>query len=576
MKRFFIQLLTSYLIIIILVSTLLFVSSLNAFKASYIESSREYLLDTARSIGGTVQGYLLRDNIEGLQDYVSRFKNKSGNRLTIVRIDGEVIADSDEDPRQMDNHRNRPEILQAIGRGTGSAIRYSKTVRTDLLYTALRIQNDDSPGGIIRISRYLAEIQSYTRRLRNRILRINLILILLFVPIALFFSRRFSRPVSELIRASRKISTGDFATRVYLEKSQGELKLLADNFNSMTDHLHQLFTESTKQRQWLKEIIDSMNELLVVLDGENRIILHNRSFENRYREGRNRIDREPFWKILPDKGFEKFVQDSREKQRNLSRELIIENLFYICSSSYIPEKDEIIVVFHDITESRNLKIIKKDFVSNVSHEIKTPLTSIKGFVDTLIEEEADPKKLEFLGIIKKNTDRLNNIVKDLLILSELEKEDTRLNLSTLNVTKLVGDVIQIFKKDIEKKNLTLRILSDENEILIRGDRFKLEQVFINLIDNAVKYTEKGGITVTLERDQKGVHICIEDTGIGISSKHQQRIFERFFVVDQSRSRRSGGTGLGLSIVKHIVLQHNGRITVSSVLNEGTRFDIYLP
>lgn len=577
MKRFFLQLFGSYLVVIVLLAILFFVSSFNTFKTYYIESTREHLQDLARSISPRVDTYLRGDRKSELQNYVSQIKDRSGNRLTVIQIDGEVLADSDEDPRQMDNHRTRPEVRAARQEGTGSSIRYSRTVETDMLYIAVLTGSTDDPSGVLRVSRYLREITVFNRTLRNRILLISLLLILFPGLVALYFARRFSRPIQQLIQASQDISKGNFSIRVHLDKSRGDLKRLADNFNTMTGDLEHLFSESTKQRLWLKEIMDSISELLVVLDGDNRIMLHNRSFASRFGGEKGRkMDREPYWKILPDRGFAEFINESRAQPGNLTRELVINDLFYICSSSCIPEKNEVIAVLHDITESRNLKIIKKDFVSNVSHEIKTPLTSIKGFVDTLIEEETESKKLEFLEIIKKNTDRLNNIVKDLLILSELEKDDSRLHLSTINLNNLVGEVVKIFKKDIARKRLNLRALFSHDDITIRGDRFKLEQVFINLIDNAVKYTESGGITITADHKGQEVTIRVSDSGIGISERHQQRIFERFFVVDKSRSRRSGGTGLGLSIVKHIVLQHHGTITVSSNLNEGTAFEIILP
>ena len=219
--------------------------------------------------------------------------------------------------------------------------------------------------------------------------------------------------------------------------------------------------------------------------------------------------------------------------------------------------------------------MKRDFVVNVSHELRTPLTAIKGFVETLQEESATGEQQRYLAIISRHTDRLINIVKDIMVLSSLEHEQ-ELELEEVNVKGIAEQVKKIYIDRLKEKNLSLDIEAENGPLIARIDPFKLEQVFINLIDNALKYTETGGITVKLERAQAGLVIRIADTGIGIAPMHLPKLFERFYVVDKSRSRRVGGTGLGLSIVKHIVLLHKGTITVTSTPGAGTTFTITLP
>ena len=241
----------------------------------------------------------------------------------------------------------------------------------------------------------------------------------------------------------------------------------------------------------------------------------------------------------------------------------------------MPAKGEIAIVLLDVSEIRNVERIKKDFVVNVSHELRTPLTAIKGFVETMLGDVQKQDHKRYLDIIKRHTDRLINIVKDLMMLSSLERQSS-LEIEDVSLGELIEQTRKVYDQPLKEKGLSLRIEFDDEHIVLKADPFKLEQVFINLIDNAIKYTEQGGISIKVSHEQKYVAIVIEDTGIGMSANHLAKIFERFYVVDKSRSRKVGGTGLGLSIVKHILLLHNATITVQSNVGIGTTFTIHLP
>jgi two-component system phosphate regulon sensor histidine kinase PhoR len=248
----------------------------------------------------------------------------------------------------------------------------------------------------------------------------------------------------------------------------------------------------------------------------------------------------------------------------------------LASVTYIPTEDEIVVTFHDITESRRVEQIKKDFIVNVSHELRTPLTAIKGFVET-IEQDSAKKHKNYLDIITRNTDRLINIVNDLLVQSELEEKYIKLEMEDVDIKKLITNIVRIFEPKGQEKGLSFKVqIEDGFPQAIKGDPFKLEQLFVNIVDNAVKYTEKGEITINLSHAERDIFVTIEDTGIGIPESELPRIFERFYVVDKSRSRRLGGTGLGLSIVKHIALLHSGEVTVKSTSGQGTKVTVRLP
>jgi two-component system phosphate regulon sensor histidine kinase PhoR len=256
-------------------------------------------------------------------------------------------------------------------------------------------------------------------------------------------------------------------------------------------------------------------------------------------------------------------------------EMTLENRIFMCTVTPLEGGEQIVFIFHDITEIKNIERIKKDFVVNVSHELRTPLAAIKGYAETLREEaDAEPNK-KYVEIIERNTERLINIVNDLLLLSSLE-EKTALELDDIDLGGFLENVTKIFDQRLKDKELSLVINVKENLPPIKADLFKLEQLLINLLDNAAKYTDRGGITVSLDVHEKRVRLQVRDTGIGIPKEDILRVFERFYVVDKSRSRKSGGTGLGLSIVKHIVLLHHGAINIESALGQGTTVTVTLP
>jgi two-component system phosphate regulon sensor histidine kinase PhoR len=264
-----------------------------------------------------------------------------------------------------------------------------------------------------------------------------------------------------------------------------------------------------------------------------------------------------------------------KERKNRTEEVNFKEKYYLCSITFLSSKEELVAVLHDITELKNLERMKKEFVANISHELRTPLTAIKGFVETL-EEEEEIKNVTYLEIIKRHTNRLMYIVNDLLLLSELEQTGTKLVAENVNLIALVENILKVFEQVANKKGIELKLITAHDLQPIQADLFKVEQMFINLLDNAIKYTEKGEVSITIRQEPSKSIIEIKDTGVGIPASNLPRIFERFYVVDKSRSKKLGGTGLGLAIVKHIVLLHGGTIDVESLQETGTKFTIVLP
>jgi two-component system, OmpR family, phosphate regulon sensor histidine kinase PhoR len=562
----------SYVLIVFLLSALILFFSFRVFKNFYISSITDELKLLGNALEPEVTPFLEEKRFQALDALVKDLGRKIKTRITIIDPQGVVLADSQRDPKLMENHRNRPEIIQALTNGVGSFSRYSTTIKEDMLYVALPVRENGKTVGIVRLSVLLKDLHSLLAILQKEILKSELIIMVICLLGAFIFLKSLTRPIKKLNIAFQKVASGDFETKVFLKRND-EVKQLAESFNLMTDQIKTLFEELSFQKDNLNSIFASIQEGFAVLDDKGRIILSNESFKKITQN--KLVDGKLYWEVIRDVKFGELVKKVRENKSNLSEEIELSGKFYLSSATFLALREQIVIVFSDITETKNMEKIKRDFVVNVSHELRTPLTAIKGFAETL-EEEVDENAKTYAEVIKRNTDRLINIVQDLLLLSELEEKGSKLEIDNVNLKHLADNVIRIFKSRLTEKGLDFQLSVENGVSVIKGDSFKLEQMLINLLDNAIKYTEKGKIVLALKRKNGTVEIVVEDTGIGIPQEHLARIFERFYVVDKSRSKKLGGTGLGLSIVKHIVLSHKGTIAVESSLTKGTTFTISLP
>ncbi|MCD6181564.1 MAG: ATP-binding protein [Candidatus Cloacimonetes bacterium] len=398
-----------------------------------------------------------------------------------------------------------------------------------------------------------------------------LLLIYMGAAIASYYlSKRFSVPLEHLDDALKRLGRGHLEDTLPLQKGiYHDLWRHTSEVQRLLLNYHTLISEN---KEGFQAIIGNIHEALWIQNKKGVIKNANRTFLRII--GVNDIKDRYFWNVIRVKELYDFVDNVFKNPGDHIEEISFNDGFFICSSSYTPLTEEIIFILYDISEIRQLEIMKKDFVRNVSHELRTPLTAIKGYVETL-SDEVDAQQQSYLEVISRNTDRLIHIVNDLLTLSKLEHE-SQLQYETIDPQELVASIRRMFVQRLDAKGLKLRVAIPADFPSFRGDRFKLEQVFINLIDNAVKYTDSGEITIDFSRGKVLTRIQIKDTGQGIESHHLSRLFERFYVVDKSRSRKLGGTGLGLSIVKHIIGLHRGTIEVQSCVGRGTQFTITLP
>lgn len=577
MKRnIFFRIFLSHLLLAIGISLLLVVLSFNIIKKQYIKTFTIDLEKMAVALDNTVKPYLISGDFSSLDILVKKMGKKMKTRITIVDSKGIVLADSEEDPEKMENHGMRPEILQAFYGKTGSTLRFSETVKEDMLYVAIPIKDSaDNLLGALRISLFLTQIRKLLNYVMRNVIIIAAMLAIFSLLAAFFYSKSLTRPISELTRAADEVSRGNFNIEV-LSEGTGEISRLTKNFNGMVVRIRKLISELSEQKDSLNVIVSSIKEGLIVINGEEKIVIMNDSFREIFKSGE--IKGKNYWEVVREPGFEEIIDSVKKNKKDLTREIRIHERDFICSAAFLEKYNEIVVTLHEITETKKTERIKKDFISNVSHELRTPLTAIKGFIETLLETAKGENK-RYLEIIERQTDRLINIVKDLLKLSELEDIEEgkiKVSYSKVDLKNLVSNVFGFYQKQIAAKGLKSIADIDKKVPKIKADAFKLEQLFINLIENAIKYTEKGEIRVNAKKENKTVVVEVSDTGIGIPGKHLPRIFERFYVVDKSRSRESGGTGLGLSIVKHIVQLHNGEISIESKLGKGTKFIIVLP
>jgi len=573
MKRsIFLKVFAGYVVLLLSLAALFLVFSYGTVKKYYIETLVRDLERLGRSLEADVSAYVDQNRLSELEGYLVDLGKKISTRLTVISSDGSVLADSERDPRAMENHRFRQEVSPALEGRTGHALRHSDTVGRDMLYLALPLRRAGRVEGALRLSLFVKDIDVLLHAIRRNMAAAGGIILAFSLLAAFFFSRSLTRPMQELIQASRRVAAGDFDVRVR-PRIADEWQELARSFNFMTGEIKTLFLGLRRKKEELDHIMAGMEEGLLVLDGNGRIVLSNTSA--RAFVGQETVDGKFYWEIVRASSFVELVRIVAEEKRSSLAEIILDQRNLLCRASYLPSEGGVVVTFHDITEMQNLARIKRDFVLNVSHELRTPLTAIRGYAETL-ESEVDETGRSYIAIILKHTDRLIKIVEDLLTLSVLEEEGAALQLENVSLGEVAENVIKIFAPRAKQKNLELSLKIEAGPPVISADGFRLEQMLVNLVDNAIKYTERGRVELTLRSGEESVVIEVSDTGIGIPDEDRDRVFERFYVVDKSRSRTLGGTGLGLSIVKHIVSLHGGKIQLRSRPGAGSTFTVILP
>jgi two-component system phosphate regulon sensor histidine kinase PhoR len=533
-----------------------------------------------------IVGHLVPLNAAKVDAICKDIGKHSATRFTVILPSGQVVGDSRETPSQMDNHAGRPEIAEALKGNPGQSIRYSNTLRQQMMYVALPLQNNQNTLGVIRSSVPITSVKRELRSIQIKIALGGLLIAVLAAWISLLISRRISRPLEEMKKGADHFAGGDLNHRLAVPDSE-ELASLVDALNQMAGQLDVRIKTIVGQRNELETVLASMLEGVIAVNNEEQIIRMNEASAEFFNCNPDNCHGRDLQEVIRNSALQQFVRHSIRssvpKEDDISLYHNGEKTLHLQSSPLLDaNKDRIgtLVVFNDVTQLKRLEDMRRNFVANVSHEIKTPLTAIKGFVETLqqgnVDNPAEAKR--FLEIIQKHADRLASIVEDLLSLSRIEQGDKAkaVQFEKGFVIDVFKAAIQICRSKAEDKEINITLTCEE-QLASRFDASLLEQALVNLLDNAIKYSEPHS-TIDLQANHNAsqLEIAVTDEGIGIAKKHLPRLFERFYRVDKARSRNMGGTGLGLAIVKHIAQAHGGDVSVESTLGKGSVFSIILP
>ncbi|MBP7866450.1 MAG: HAMP domain-containing protein [Acidobacteria bacterium] len=570
---FFIKIWSAFTGVLALFGALVAVTTVRSAREFNRQEVAGQLLLAALALGDDLDLTLAHEGEEQLNRRVVNLGGRLGLRITVVAPDvaGRVIADSAHDPRLMEGHAQRMEISRALETGYGQSARYSETTQVDRLYVAIPWPNRENARFVLRTSRELAGMDALAAPFLGSFLAACGAALLLALGISFLITCRMTRPMGDLAQAARRLSAGDFTARVH-QRQAGEFHELAGAFNAMAEKVQRLFGELGRRDEEWSVVLSAIREALVVIDRDFTVVRANKAFCAL--AGTADVAGKPYWSVIRAPRFGGLLEAAGTSAAPVTEVLALHDREFLCSLSPLSDGNRTAVLLFDITEFRRLEAVKRDLVVNFSHEFKTPLASIQGYAEMMASE--DPPNREHAAIIRRNAERLARITDDLLLLADLERRDRSLNLEPVELGELLSHVEEQFRPLLAGKGLTLTRDLAEGFPPLQADPFLLEQVFTNLVSNAVRHTAQGGITVRARRVARRAVIEVSDTGEGIPEAHLDRIFERFYVVDKSRSRRRDGTGLGLSIVRNIVLRHGGEISVASRLGEGTTFTVCLP
>jgi two-component system phosphate regulon sensor histidine kinase PhoR len=514
---------------------------------------------------------------------------KSGARVTLVGPDGCVLADSERNPADMENHAGRPEVRDAMARGEGRAIRYSETVQRDLLYLALHVAGMASrPGAdyVVRVAVPVAEISEAVEAARLRLWGASLVTLLLAGFGALLLARALAARIFLLKDFSERVASGDLRP-VAVERTGDELSELARSLNATAAQLERSMRSLEAEKNQSAAILRSMVEGVAAIRADGTLLFVNDAFCRELALRAANVEGRAMVEVIRQQDLLRLVQVAQGGKGPTVAEVTLaaEGTTRAFSVTAAPVRTEggqgVVLVLHDITELRRLERVRRDFVANVSHEFKTPLTAIQGFAETLLggalEDAANRRR--FVEIMREHAARLARLTDDLLTLSRIEAGKLHLEFQPVTVAELVELCAEATQLKASHNGLSLTWDIRPDLPAVRGDLSRLAEVLQNLLDNAVQYTLSGGriaVRADVAPDGQNLVISVSDTGMGIPLHEQQRIFERFYRVDVARSREAGGTGLGLSIAKHLAEAHGGHIEVQSEVGRGSVFSLFLP
>lgn len=546
------------------------------------------LRNTAIALQSPAEEALAHQDIEDFQSVIQTMASQINTRITLVGKQGRVFADSHKDPQQLDNHGDRPELIAALKTGNGSSKRFSDSLGIEMLYIAYRIEHQGTTVGCVRAAVNTQQISDQVADIQFKIATLVLIIIVGGLSIAGIGISKMTQPVVHLIEEARELTSGQIKKPRNLSKGN-EFDELGQTLNNLSKTLSKRMRQLERNHNELLVVLEGMKEGVIAVDGSDCIRFANEAVCRMFSLDVKRDEGRPIWEVLRNQMIETTVHKARKSDEPFHGkiELLTPHEQHLSlSASAIPNSSHssssktpgVIIVFHDITEIHRLENMRRDFVANVSHELKTPLASIQAFAETLIDGAIhdDDNNMLFLTRIVEQSDRLNLLIQDLLSIARLESGENVTDFASVDLTEIAQRCLNDHQSHAAKKNITL-VSNQSDSVWVFAEADGLTQILDNLVDNALKYTpEDGTVSVNIQAESRAVRLQVTDTGIGIPADHQDRIFERFYRVDKARSRQLGGTGLGLAIVKHLVNAFGAEVDVISAADQGTTFQITFP
>ena len=584
-RKLFWQIYPAFLLITLLSLAAVSIYASQSLYRFYLDQVGSDLISRARLLADELESGTALADAAKVDDLCKRLGRNSSVRITVIDPSGRVIGDSMENPALMANHSDRPEVIAALAGQLGRSQRMSPTLKEPMIYAALPLEKGGKVIGVVRTAASLQSISKAVRGIYFKIAFAGLVIALLSGLITLAISRRISRPLEELKRGAEIFARGELGRKLSVAGSE-EIAGLVETMNQMAAQLDERIRAISSQRNEQDAILGSMVEGVLAVDSHERLLSVNAA-------GLRMLGISPELKgrsiqeLIRNPALQRLIRKTLTEPGPVEGEIVLEqetSKFLQAHGAIISDaRDQgsgAVIVLNDITRLKQLENLRKEFVANVSHELKTPVTALKGFVETLLDGALkNPEDAaRFVNIISEQADRQNRIIDDLLLLSRIEQEDEKigLKLEPARIRPILASAVSALQPAAAGKKIPLE-LSCPEDLSAKVNADLLEQAVINLVDNALKYSEPGNaVRVEAKKDPGWLVITVEDRGIGIDKAHLSRIFERFYVVDKSRSRKLGGTGLGLAIVKHIARAHQGSVSVESIPGQGSKFSICIP
>ncbi|MGB3160528.1 MAG: ATP-binding protein [Carnobacterium sp.] len=588
MKKIQTQVLTIFMLLFLVFGAFVVFFSTRLMQEYANENQKEDLIQQSNLVLSNFNRVIEeKEDFQDLKEQALKVKEYTNQRITLIDLTGTVIYDSKiEDSSRLGDHSSREEIKAILeGESQGTAIRTSDSTKKTLYYVAQPIVDQSGKlVGVLRLAKPLAEMNQLNGQIIQSIATFSLLALVLTAGITFLVAKYIAKPIEEVMNVAKKLSNKEYHAR-FSGNGYGEVTKLGQTINELAESLEDQMREIAQNKERINELINHLVIGVMQLDDQGEIQIVNPAMCQIFGMESNELLGKSYVEATKSYGLSHIIEKAYRKKEIQNKEIY----FYfpterIVDANVVPIAGKIkgemnlIVLLYDITEIRRLEKVRTDFVTNASHELRTPVTALKGFSETLLDGAMEDKGIlkQFLEIMLEESTRLDLLVNDILELSKLEQKQVPINYKTVGVKDATLSVFKLVKQKAEQKNITMNLIEQDN-VEIEADKDRLKQILANLIDNAITYTRSGGtVNVILKKTEEQATITISDNGMGIPEDELNRIFERFYRVDKGRSRNSGGTGLGLSIVKYLVENFNGTIAVNSKIGLGTTFTLTFP